>query len=91
MTARERLTTTISTKGQVVLPMAIRQALGWQAGTRLMVESTADGVLLRLMPAFATTGSEYVFGSLAAEGPAKTLADMDAGIMEEARRRHDRG
>ena len=91
MTARERLTTTISTKGQVVLPKAIRQALGWQAGTRLMVESTADGVLLRPMPTFAATGSEYVFGSLAAEGPARTLADMDAGILEEARRRHDRG
>ena len=34
MSIPERLTTTVSTKGQVILPKAIRQALHWEAGTR---------------------------------------------------------
>ena len=32
MSIPERLTTTVSTKGQVILPKAIRQALHWEAG-----------------------------------------------------------
>ena len=48
------LTTTISTKGQLILPKAIRDRLQWDAGTRLAVEHTADGVLLKpLAAAFA--------------------------------------
>ena len=91
MAVLEKLTTTVSTKGQVVLPKAIREALRWQAGTRLVVESTADGVLLKPEPVFAPTRPEEVFGCLASDGPPKSLADMEAGILEEARRRHARG
>ena len=40
MSVPERLTTTISTKGQVILPKAIRRALRWEAGMRLVVENT---------------------------------------------------
>ena len=82
------LTTTVSTKGQVTLPKAIRQALRWDAGTRLIIESTHDGVTLKRVPSFAATKSEDVFACLAYDGPAKTLADMDAGVLAEARRRH---
>ncbi|PII38671.1 alpha/beta hydrolase [Sinorhizobium meliloti CCBAU 01290] len=35
--------TTVSTKGQVILPRVIRQRLEWDAGTRLIVEETPDG------------------------------------------------
>ena len=45
MPGSERLTTTVSTKGQAVLPKAVRTTLRWRAGTRLVVESTPDGVL----------------------------------------------
>lgn len=34
----ERLVTTVSTKGQVTLPSAIRKRRQWGAGTRLLVE-----------------------------------------------------
>ena len=32
MSARERLTTVVSTKGQVILPKAVRQRLDWATG-----------------------------------------------------------
>jgi AbrB family looped-hinge helix DNA binding protein len=37
MAAVETLTTTVSTKGQVILPKAIRQRKHWEPGTRLVV------------------------------------------------------
>ena len=40
----ERLTTIVSTKGQVILPKAIRERRDWNPGTRLLIEDTADGV-----------------------------------------------
>ena len=57
-------TTTLSAKGQVILPAAIRRRHNWRAGTRLTVEETADGVLLRPTPAFPSTTTEQVFGCL---------------------------
>ena len=90
MAVPEKLTTTVSTKGRVTLPKAVREALRWHAGTRLTVESTTDGVLLKPGPAFAATRPEDVFGCLAGDVSPGSLADMEAGIQEEARRRHAR-
>lgn len=84
-----KLTTTVSAKGQVVLPKIIRQSRRWDAGTRLAVEDTSEGVLLKPAPAFAPTRSADVFGCLARTGASRTLAEMDAGIMVEARRHHE--
>ena len=86
----ENLITTVSTKGQVILPKALRQRREWEAGTRLIVEETPDGVLLRQAPAFSQTRPEDVFGMLPFSGEPKTLEDMEAGVMAEVRRRHDR-
>lgn len=88
MPRHEPLTTTVSTKGQVVLPKVIRRALRWRTGTRLIVENTTKGVLLRPDSAFAPTRPEDVFGCLAFDGPPKSLAEMEAGILTEAKRRH---
>ena len=38
--------TMVSTKGQVILPKAIREKLKWKPGTELNVEETPNGVLL---------------------------------------------
>jgi AbrB family looped-hinge helix DNA binding protein len=85
-------TTTVSTKGQVILPKAIREQLRWDVGTRLVVEQTADGVLLRpMMTLFAPTRPEDVSGCLPYTGRPKSIEEMDAGVAEEARRRHARG
>ena len=67
----ERLTTTVSTKGQVILPKALRRSLGWEAGTRLVVEDTPEGVLLRPEPVFAETRPEDVFGLVRRQGRAE--------------------
>lgn len=83
-------TTTLSTKGQVILPKAIRQRRRWDAGTRLTVEDTAAGVLLTAEPLFAPTTPREVFGSLRYRGRPKSLEEMEAGIAAEAKRRHAR-
>ena len=88
MQVLEALTTVVSTKGQVILPKAIRRALRWETGTRLMVESTPDGVLLKPLPEFPETRPEDVYGRLAFRGAPKSLAEMEAGVLTEARRRH---
>jgi AbrB family looped-hinge helix DNA binding protein len=83
----EGLTTTVSTKGQVILPKAVRQRRRWDTGTRLTVEETEEGVLLKPAPLFAPTDVGSVFGSLPYAGKAKTIAEMDAAVAAEARRR----
>ncbi len=91
MAAVKTLTTTVSTKGQVILPKAIRQRRHWEPGTRLVVEDTPDGVLLKAAPVFASTRPEDVAGMLAYRGPPKTLEEMDAAITTEITRRRARG
>jgi len=91
MAAGETLTTTVSTKGQVILPKAIRQRRNWAAGTRLVVEETPVGVLLKAAPVFAPTRPEDVAGILAYRGPPKSLEEMDAAITAEVKRRRARG
>lgn len=83
-------TTVVSTKGQVILPKAVRDRLDWQPGARLLVEETPDGVLLKRAPFFSPTTIDEVFGCLAYEGPARTIEEMDAAVLEEARRRYAR-
>ena len=85
--APERLMTTVSTKGQVILPKAIRELRHWPAGTRLTVENTVDGLLLKPAPVFAATSVEAVFGSLAYQGKAKSIEEMDTAVVAEAKRR----
>lgn len=88
--AANKQTTVVSTKGQVILPKTIRERRGWPPGTRLVVEETEDGVLLRAAPHFPVTRPADVFASLPAHGAAKTIEEMDAGLLAEAKRRHDR-
>ncbi len=91
MAAPEKLTTTVSTKGQVILPKEIRRQRHWDAGTRLVVEDTPEGVLLKPEPLFAETRPEDVFASLPYRGAPKSIEEMQAGIAVEAKRRHARG
>ncbi len=90
MAQPDPLVTTVSTKGQVILPKLIRQLRHWDAGTRLIVEDTPDGVLLKRAPAFTATQPSDVFAMLPVNGAPKSLDEMDAAVLAEARRRHDR-
>ena len=87
MARAERLTTTVSTKGQVILPKAVRDQKKWGAGTRLTVENREDGVLLKAAPWFVPTEIDAVCGSLDFEGRALTIEEMDETVAAEARRR----
>jgi AbrB family looped-hinge helix DNA binding protein len=91
MAAPQKPTTTLSTKGQLILPQAIRARRRWGPGTRLLVEETPDGVLLKAAPVFAPTRPEDVFGSAKRKGTPISGDDMDAAIVREAKRRRARG
>jgi AbrB family looped-hinge helix DNA binding protein len=87
MGIQERLSTIVSTKGQVILPKAIRESRHWSAGTKLSVEDTPDGVLLSASPVFAETSIDAVFGSMRYAGPTLSIEDMNDAIAREARSR----
>lgn len=87
----EKLSTRISTKGQVILPKAIRARRHWDAGTKLSVEDTPEGVLLKPTASFEPTRPQDVFGMLKYKGRPKTIEEMDAAIAAEVQRRHARG
>ena len=80
-------TTKLSSKGQVVLPRAIRAAKAWRPGQALAVVSTDEGVLLKPLKPFRDTSLDDVAGCLAYEGKAKRLEEMEAAVAAEARRR----
>ncbi len=66
------------------MPKAIRQNHSWSAGTRLVVEDTKYGVMLKAAPLFPPTTLDQVIGCLAYKGPAKTIEEMDEAVLEEA-------
>lgn len=82
--------TMVSTKGQVILPKAIREKLKWKPGTELNVEETPNGVLLTPTRYFASTKLEDVAGMLRHKvriDHPLSIEEMDAAIVTEARRR----
>lgn len=79
--------TRLSSKGQVVLPRAIRDAKAWRAGQLLEVVTTAEGVLLKPLNRFESASLDDVVGCLRYEGKAKSIEEMDAAVAREARRR----
>lgn len=90
MSIAEKRTVRLSTKGQIVLPKSIRRRRNWGAGASLTIEETPEGVLLKEAPLFAPTRLEDVFGLLRYAGPPKTIEEMDASVLAEAKRRHAR-
>ena len=86
--------TLLSSKGQVVIPKALRMARRWSAGTRLEVHDTPEGILLRhMVPASKTdlkSGIEAIRQRAAYAGPTLSLGDMDAVVLREARKKHSK-
>ncbi|MET3583239.1 AbrB family looped-hinge helix DNA binding protein [Mesorhizobium robiniae] len=80
MAAEKKLVLIISTEGQVALPSSIRKRRKWGAGTRLLVEDTPEGVLLKPAPAFTATRPEDVFGSLSHRGRPKTAGGNGCSV-----------
>jgi AbrB family looped-hinge helix DNA binding protein len=84
-------TTKLSTKGQIVLPKAIRTSRAWGPGTEFTVEETGDGIVLRPAGHFLETNLDQVAGCLRSKRKSKTVAQMDAAVRREVIGRHDRG
>jgi AbrB family looped-hinge helix DNA binding protein len=84
-------TTRLSTKGQIILPKAIRASRDWRPGMEFTVEETGEGILLRPVAQFPPSRLEDIAGCLRSTKKAKTLAQMRAAIGQEVQRRHDLG
>lgn len=79
--------TRLSSKGQIILPKAIRSARHWKAGLEFVVEEADDGVLLRPARIFPETRIEDVLGCTGYKGRKKSLAAMERAIARGARAR----
>lgn len=83
--------TTISSKGQIVLPKAIRDKRRWKAGMRLTVEERPEGVLLKPAEKKKKLTIADLRGIVKYDGPPRSVEEMNAAIDEEFRRRYARG
>lgn len=80
--------TRLSAKGQVVVPKATRDRLGWTPGTDLELIETADGVTLRprrigktLTPAQAVAEFQRLYQH---KGPPVSLEEMEGSAHRVA-------
>ena len=83
------VTITLSSKGQVVIPKAIRDELHWHAGTQITLVTTASCVTLKAVPKKTGRKFEDLIGMLKHEGqplsteelckPVDYSADWEAG------------
>lgn len=89
--------TTLSGKGQVVIPKDVRERLRLDIGDKLEVVERPDGVLLR-KPVFSKSGrsfeeiTDHIRRLVRYDGPPVSIDDMNATISEgwaEAARRGD--
>ncbi|MBL8575905.1 MAG: AbrB/MazE/SpoVT family DNA-binding domain-containing protein [Mesorhizobium sp.] len=78
----------ISSKGQLVLPKAVRDAHGLGPGSEVEVESVGDTIVLtpRAKPTRKKYTLEEVAGFLKYDGPPVSIEDMNRAIEKEARR-----
>jgi len=75
-------TSTVSTKGQIVIPATIREELGLGAGSRVEFLKTEDGYLIK-----AATGSITALkGILSKPRKPVSVEMMDEAVRRRARR-----
>lgn len=77
--------TTLSSKGQIVIPKELRDRRGLHAGAELEIEEVPEGVLLRLVAAPSAEAVGDLLGCTGYRGPRRTIADMQEGIRKGAR------
>lgn len=67
------MNSTISSKGQITVPKAVRDTLGLRPGTHVEFEVTPDGALLRKGHKGTTRAVDRVLGILKREGATDAL------------------
>lgn len=84
--------TRLSSKGQIVIPKALRNAHRWEAGQEFIAIDTGDGILLKPKNPFPETDLEAVAGCLNYRGKPKTIAEMNVAIKQGYQEQaHDSG
>jgi AbrB family looped-hinge helix DNA binding protein len=78
----------ISSRGQIVLPAALRRRLGMGAGARLEVLEEADGLRLRVVQPLPRTEVAGLAGMLKAvsQGGPRRLQDFDPATLPQRKR-----
>ena len=84
MTQGRRVTTTISTKGQVILPKSIRDALGLLPGTTVDISPYGAGV--QIVPAGRTARLAEENGRLVAISDTVVTDDMVFALIDAGRK-----
>lgn len=74
--------TTLSSKGQLVLPKALRDRKRWKPGSKFTLEDVPDGVMVRLVPPKRKRTVDEVYGMLRYEGPLLSEAEIERRIDE---------
>ncbi len=85
-------TTKLSSKGQVIIPKALRVSHQWHAGLELLAINTEDGILLKPKAPFAATELASVAGMLKHKIRVQSEADIDKALQRQLRekwRGHD--
>ncbi len=77
--------TTLSSKGQIVIPKELRDRRGLHTGAELEIEEVPEGMLLRLVVAPSAEAVGELLGCAGYRGPRKTIAQMEEGIRKGAR------
>jgi AbrB family looped-hinge helix DNA binding protein len=82
----------VSSKGQIVLPAALRRRLGMGAGARIEVLEESDGLKLRVVRAVATADVTGMAGMVKAKarGVPRRLEDFDPAAMMLTRPRRSK-
>lgn len=73
----------VSTKGQVVLPVSVRKALGIKPGMRVNIEVEGKGARITPAPAKAATTMEDVQAILLYSGPRVAVDRMRVTSYED--------
>ncbi len=80
--------TTLSSKGQVIIPKTLRVARQWGPGTQLEVHDTPEGILLRPSAPGSKVplaeGLTAIRRQLAYTGPTVTVEEMHAEVLRQA-------
>lgn len=78
----------ISSKGQIVLPAALRRKLAWGPGSRLEALEEPDGLKLRIVNAAPVSDVSRLAGMVRARrrGEPRSLDDFDAASVLATKR-----
>lgn len=80
-------TTKLSSKGQVIIPKALRSIHHWEPGLELMVIDTGDGLLLKPKASFAPADLADVAGMFKDKVRPRTDEEIEAALTADARRK----